>query len=152
MIYIHMFPHRELLLRYNDQGVPEWEDRALRMGLPLAKRLISRVLEISPGVEVQDEAVVWAELDAVAELLEDGRPYLCGERFTAADLTFAALCAPLLMPPEYGVELPRPGVLPAPTAALVQRAREHPAGAHALRMYAEQRRPGVHRERAAAAQ
>ena len=93
-----------------------------------------------PGVEEADETVVWEELDHVAELLSDGRPYLCGERFTAADLTFAALCAPVLMPPGYGVPLPQPEILAEDTARLVRRAREHPAGAHALRMYAEHRR------------
>ena len=44
------------------------------------------------------------------------------------------------MPPGYGVELPQPELLPAATARLVLSAREHPAGAHALRMYAEHRR------------
>ena len=51
--------------------------------------------------------------DAVRKRLEDGRPYLCGERFSAADLTFAALAAAVLMPPEYGVPLPQPDELPA---------------------------------------
>ena len=140
LAYVHMFGQRELLLRFNDQGVPAWEDRLLRLGLPLFERLISRVLEIRPGVEQGDERLVWQELDHVAELLSDGRSYLCGERFTAADLTFAALCAPVLMPPGYGVALPQPEILPDDTARLVRRAREHPAGAHALRMYADHRR------------
>jgi glutathione S-transferase len=115
------------------------------------QRLISRVLEIRPGVERADETLVWEELDHAAELLSDGRPYLCGERFTAADLTFAALCAPVLMPPGYGVPLPQPEILPEATATLVRRAREHPAGAHALRMYAEHRRAVPATEAAAAA-
>jgi glutathione S-transferase len=150
LIYVHMFRERELMLRFNNQGVPAWEDRALRAGLPLAKRLVSRVLDIRPGVEVQDEAVLWRELDHAAEILADGRPYLCGERFTAADLTFAALSAPVVMPLGYGVALPQPEVLPRDTASIVLRAREHPAGAHALRMYAEQRRTGAPGEPAAA--
>lgn len=140
LMYVHMFGQRELMLRFNDQGVPAWEDRVLRIGLPLFVRLVSRVLDIRPGVEQDDEAVVWRELDRVAGLLSDGRPYLCGERFTAADLTFAALSAPLVMPPDYGVPLPQPEILPAGTARLVRRARTHPAGAHALRMYAAHRR------------
>jgi len=139
LAYVHMFGQRELMLRFNDQGVPVWEDRLLRLGLPLFKRLISRVLEIRPGVEREDETVVWRELGHVAELLSDGRRYLCGEDFTAADLTLAALCAPVLMPPGYGVPLPQPEILPEQTARLVRRVREHPAGAHALRMYAEHR-------------
>ena len=145
LIYVHMFKpeQRELMLRFNNQGVPAWEDRALRVGLPVAKRLISRVLDIRPGVEVQDEALVWREYDNVGEILADGRPYLCGGTFTAADLTFAALSAPLVMPPGYGVALPQPEILPPATASIVLRAREQPAGAHALRMYAEQRTAGV---------
>jgi glutathione S-transferase len=140
LMYVHMLARRELLLRFNNQGVPRWEDRALRVGWPFAVRLVSRVLDIHPGVEVQDEAVVWRELDHVAELLADGRPYLCGERFGAADLTFAALAAAVIVSPDYGVPLPQPGVLPAPTAALVRRAREHPAGRYALALIAAHRR------------
>ena len=79
LVYVHMFGgERELMLRFNDQGVPAWEDRVLRVGLPLFEKLISRVLDIRPGVEQGDEALVWQELDRVAELLSDGRPYLSG--------------------------------------------------------------------------
>ena len=59
--------------------------------------------------------MVWQELDFVGELLADGRPHLCGERFTAADLTFAALSAAVIAPPVYGVPLPQPDVMPPDT-------------------------------------
>jgi glutathione S-transferase len=140
LMYVHMLASRQLLLRFNNQGVPRWEDLALRAGFPLAVRKVSRVLDIRPGVEVQDEAVVWRELDHVAGLLADGRPYLCGERFGAADLTFAALAAAVIVSPDYGVALPQPELLPVSTAALVRRAREHPAGCYALQLIATHRR------------
>jgi glutathione S-transferase len=139
LIYVRMLAQRELMLQYNNQGVPVWEDRVMRAGLPLFVGLVRHALEISPGVEAQDEAEVWRELDYAAGLLEDGRRYLCGERFSAADLTFAALCAPVLVPAMYGVALPQPEILDEPTAALVERARAHPAGAFALRVIAEHR-------------
>ena len=41
--------------------------------------------------EVHREGAVF---DSVGERLADGRPYLMGDRFTAADLTFASLSAP----------------------------------------------------------
>jgi glutathione S-transferase len=69
---------------------------------------------------------VRAVFDRVAERLGDGRPYLCGERFSAADLTFASLAASLLTPPEYGVPLPQPDELPPAMAAQVNEFRAHP--------------------------
>ncbi len=139
LVYVHMFPQRKLALDFNNAGIPAWENRLARGGWPLFERLISRVLDISPGCEIRDEATVFGELDYVAELLADGRPYLCGERFTAADLTFAALSAPVVVPSEYGTPLPQPEVMAPATAALVTRAREHPAGRHALDMFARHR-------------
>jgi glutathione S-transferase len=56
----------------------------------------------------QDEAAVWRELDFVAQLLADGRPYLCGERFGAADLILAAMSAAVVVSPVYGVPCPSP--------------------------------------------
>lgn len=143
LMYVHMLARRRLALRFNNQGVPGWEDRAIRYGWPLARRYVNRALGIAPGIEILDEAAVWRELDFVADLLADGRPYLCGERFGAADLTFAALSAPIIVPPGYGVPLPQPDVLPPVFAEIVERAREHPAGRYALTLFAEQRRATV---------
>ena len=141
LIYVHMLAQPELMLRYNNEGVPRWEDRALRLGWPLAVRWARRELTITPGIETADEAAVWEEFDYVAGLLGDGRRHLCGDRFTAADLTFAALSAAVTVPPRYGVSLPQPDVLPPHTAALVERAREHPAGRYALSLFAERPSP-----------
>ena len=69
-------------------------------------------------------------------LLADGRPFLTGERFTAADLTFGALSSAVLMPAAYGSPLPPLDALPDAVAREVRRLREHPAGRFAARLYA----------------
>lgn len=136
LMYVHMLRDRPLALRFNNDGVPAWEERTIRYGWPAIQMVIRRVLEIRPGVELDDEVAVWGELDFVAEMLADGRPHLCGQRFTAADLTFASLSAAVLVPPVYGVALPQPAQMRPEMAALVVRAREHPAGAYALSLFA----------------
>ena len=138
---MHMLAQRDLALRFNNQGVPRCEDRALRWGWPVVAGVIRRALDIHPGIEVEDERMVWREFDFVAERLDQSGHYLGGQRFGAADLTFAALCAPLIAPPDYGVVLPQPGVMAPATAALIERARAHPAGAFALSLFATHRRP-----------
>ena len=136
LMYVHLLDDKPLALRFNNDGVPAWEQRTVRVGWPLITFVLRRALDIHPGIEVSDESDVWRELDFVAELLADGRPYLCGERFTAADLTFASLSAAVIVPPVYGVQLPQPQLMQPRTAALVERARTHPAGAYALSLYA----------------
>ncbi len=79
--------------------------------------------------------------DAIAERLEAGGGFLCAGRFTAADLTFAALSASVLVPPQYGVTLPQPDALPRHIAQPIEELRAHPAGQRALALFAEQRHP-----------
>jgi glutathione S-transferase len=140
LMYAHMLPHRELMLRYNDIGVPAWEDRTLRVLWWLSTPFAAYRLAVGPGTVERDTPRVRAELDLVAERLSDGRRYLCGDRFTAADLTFASLAAAVVLPPEYGTPLPPPEELPEPVASAVRAMREHPSGAFALRLFREERR------------
>ena len=137
LMYVHVLAAPKQMLPWNNQGVPRWEARAIRLAWPVTLLWAHRRLRMRPGCEADDEAAVWRELDFVAELLEDGRPRLCGERFTAADLTFAALCASVVIPPVYGVPLPQPDALPPPLGALVERFRQHPAGRYALNLFTE---------------
>jgi glutathione S-transferase len=90
----------------------------------------------------------------LSDVLSDGREYVCDEHiqggkkapshgFTAADLTLAALAAPLLQPPCYnstfGVATDR---LPPEIQALQAELRNTRAGRHAMNMY-EKHRPTV---------
>jgi glutathione S-transferase len=142
VMYAHMLGRRDLLLDFNNQGLPRWEDRAMRMAYSFIEGVIKRELGVTPTTIADDEPRVWAAFDAVAERLADGRPCLCGERFTAADLTFAALAAPAICPPEYTVDLPQLEDLPPKLAELVGAFRAHPAGAYALGLYRKERWTG----------
>ena len=139
-MYNEMRGRRDLAIAYACTGVPPWERRMLALAYPAIVRVIDRFLDITAATAAQSEAQVRLVFDTVAERLRDERPYLCGDRFTAADLTFAALAASVLMPPEYGVPLPQPEELPVPMAAVVRELRGHPAGGYALAMFRNERR------------
>jgi glutathione S-transferase len=143
-MYQQLRDRRDLALLYGCAGIPKWERVTLRWAYPVLIGIVARVLDVTPTTAVASEAEVRAVFDAVGERLADGRRYICGERFTAADLTFAALAAPMLMPDHYGVPLPRVDELPPYAASVARELRVHPAGIHALTMF-ETERPARHK-------
>jgi glutathione S-transferase len=140
LMYAHMLKLKRPMLRVNNQGVPAWEARMLSALWPVMTRFGRRELGIGPDTIEAEKENVRRAFDAIAERLADGRPHLCGERFTAADLTFACLAAAVLVPPEYGVRLPQPDELPEHIARDIRSMREHPAGAYALELFRTERR------------
>jgi glutathione S-transferase len=100
--------------------------------------MLSRALKIDDTGAQRSREKLAPLLDELDRMLRDGRRYLVGDRFTAADLTFAALYSPLLFPDEQ----PITSKVPAPLSLEKLRA-EHaarPAGALALRLYRDERR------------
>jgi glutathione S-transferase len=129
----------DIPFRFGNETLPAWERRALPLGRPVFKLYAARVLDAAPAEAAAALGEVERSFDEVERRLADGRRYLLGDRFSAADLAFAALAAAVLMPERYGVRLPQPADLPASTAATVERMRERPAGRFALGVVAEER-------------
>jgi glutathione S-transferase len=138
-LYHEVFKDAKHFARWNLTGVPAWERIVFPFVLPPAKLVIRRRFGITDETARAAAEHVDDEFDAVAERLADGRRYLVGDRFTAADLAFAALAAPAVVPPAYGTPLPQPDDLPGDMAARVLRWRSHPAGQFALRLFSEER-------------
>ncbi|HEV8322370.1 MAG TPA: glutathione S-transferase N-terminal domain-containing protein [Myxococcota bacterium] len=145
LAYFHLLPERALLLGLLHPTVGRIERALVRPLFGAVSFLLRRGLDITPVTADRSRGRILAVLDEVGVLLGDGRRFLAGDAFTAADLTFAALAAPMLAPPEYGAPLPRLEDLPPEMRADVERFRAHPAGAFALRLYAEHRRAAAGR-------
>jgi glutathione S-transferase len=124
-------------------GVPDWEQRAFRLGGPLIGAMIRRYLGVDAGAADAALDRIQRQFDDIAVRLSDGRRFILGDRFTAADLTFAALAAPVLVPAQYGSPLPPVEVMPAAATQVIRRLREHPAGVFADRLYREERVPPI---------
>jgi glutathione S-transferase len=131
----------ELAPRYGCTGVPPWQRRLLPLAFPLLRTFLKHRLGIGPPAAALAQARCQQVFAQVAQRIADGRPYLVGTRFSAADLTFASLCAPLLLTPGYGVPLPLVEEVPAAFKSAVTDFREHPAGRFALDLYVRHRAP-----------
>jgi glutathione S-transferase len=138
-LYHQVFRDAKHFAPWNLTGVPRWERRMFPFVLAPAKLVIRRYLGVSEQSALAAVRRVDEEFDAVAELLADGRRYLVGGHFSAADLAFAALAAPCIVPLQYGTPLPQPEQMPADMAAAIERWRAHPAGRFALRLFGEER-------------
>jgi glutathione S-transferase len=142
LIYFHLMNHcpPEMLKRLLQSAGPPWEARLTGVLFPVLKAMMVRGLRINPEGAERSAKALQEVLDSVAGRLADGRRYLAGEHFTAADLTFASLLVPMLWPERLARTMPlRWEELPASLRAEVERVRATPAGKFALRLYAEER-------------
>ena len=139
-MYTFMLDDISLILKYSKRhDVPWLELKAMPFAFPFVKGHIRKILGETSTSRESSRDVVSRAFDAAGEILRDGRPYLVGDRFSAADLTFASLAASVLIPENYGVVLPELGELPEEMGKQVEEWRSHPAGKHALRMYSQHR-------------
>jgi glutathione S-transferase len=120
-------------------GVPRWERVVFDLGGSGIDAALRRYLRIDSAAAGEALERVTRVFDEIADRLSDGRRFLVDDRFTAADLTFAALAAPVLLPERYGSPLPPPEAMPDAVSREVRRLRDHPAGAFAARLYHEER-------------
>lgn len=137
--YFHLLPDKALTLRYAAQGVPHAEVLILQATFPVVRRMLRRGLGVDAVRTERSVRKMREILAQLSEKLSDGRPFLMGDRLTAADLTFAALASPLLQPPEHPLPFPPLDQLPLAMRAEVEAARATVAGQHAMRLYREQR-------------
>ncbi len=138
-VYEHVFSQRANLAAVAAQAIPRWQAALVPVWVYPFVPFVRRIYRVNPqGVErsVARIEMIFAE---VGERLADGRAYLVGEQFTAADLTFAALAAPALMPEGYGVNLPGASALSEQAWKQIQAWRALPAGAFALELYRQHR-------------
>jgi glutathione S-transferase len=136
--YHHLLPHRAPALRLLGHGLPAAEAAALPLLLPVARRLIQHVLALSDASAAAALGRVDAIFTDVEQRLGSGRRYLVGDALSAADITFAALCMPVLGVPETRLPF-RPGDLPPVMEETIARLRRRPAGAFVTRLYREDR-------------
>jgi glutathione S-transferase len=122
------------------QGVPSVERALFPVVFPLMRKVVRQSYNITPESAAKAYEQIKSIFEKVSELLADGRTYLVGDNFSAADLTFAALAAPAVQPPEHPIKGSSLQKLPPKLVSEISAFRKTPAGAFVLRLYRDRER------------
>ena len=125
---------RDEVARYFSRGSPGAE-RFTRAIYPAFQRVFHARYGTTADSAEAGLAKTRAALDRI-ESVRGGRDYLVGDAFSVADLTAAALAAPLIQPDE--LQYPAPA-FPPPLLELREEFRAHPAGSWVLETYRRHR-------------
>jgi glutathione S-transferase len=141
--YHHLLPTRGAAAAIS-RGAGKFEARAFVVGYPIISRLMRRGMRIDAASVTRDQGKLDALLARIEQRLANAadrgdRPYLVGNKFTAADLTFASLAAPLIDVPEYGGDRPL-AIAPPALLAMVESLSSSRAGQYVQRIYRDHRR------------
>lgn len=141
--YYHLLPDAGLMRRLGRESVQGFEGAAWRLSYPMIAAIIRRALRVDARTAERARERILEAFDRVDSTLADGRRYLVGDRFTLADLSFAALAAPALLVSQaegYAGRLPTRDEAPSVLRELADGLRARPAGELAIRVFADHRR------------
>lgn len=137
--YAQLLPHAKLLRSVWSRHVPRLEASLVPVIAPVARYLARKSYRVTPESGQRSLERVRGVFREVGDLLRDGRRFLVDQRFTAADLTFAALAAPALFPAECRAAHPALDAVPAAMRDEVLHFRDTDAGRFGLRLFAQER-------------
>jgi glutathione S-transferase len=138
-VYSQLLPDAKQVRALWSRGVPRLEAALVPIIAPLARVLVRKGYRITPESAQRSLDRVHTIFRDIDERLRDGREYLVAGRFTAADLTFASLAAPMLLPAECRAVQPALDAVPQAMRDEILRMRNTTAGRFALRLFAENR-------------
>jgi glutathione S-transferase len=123
------------------RNVSRGQALAFRAMGPLGSMTIARYLGVTEESYRRAVACIYDQLAKVEQRLDRG-PYLVGDTFTAADLTFASLLAPVLLVSReegYSARFPSRDEVDSEARAFVDDVRATRAGKFALEMFRRHR-------------
>ena len=140
--YFHMLPETKLILPLLTGQAKNFENFCFRLCFPLVRLAMQKGLKLHPATAERALNKIEKAMDEVAEKLSDGRQYLFGDHFSAADLTCAALFGPIFVAPQYGGTRANLELLPPTVRKHRETWLKHPTGQFVLRIYRDHRYSG----------
>ena len=137
--YFYRVDNRDTMRKAWCQGTPLLERVGFEIAFPLISAKVRQTYKITAESAALSLQGIRQVFEIVNQRLADDRPYLAGDRISAADLTFAALAAPVLQPAEHPVLVAKIDELPIDMVSVIRELQATVAGNHGLRLYREQR-------------
>ena len=134
--YFMLLPHTATVTAMFAANSTPAQRLFLRVMFPAVRPLMRRAMKITATNAVSARERTIAAMDRIARELQPSG-YLVGDRFSAADLTAAALLSPLVMPTEAPYKWP--AHLPSEFAGAREELSAHPAFKWTRKMYARHR-------------
>ena len=144
-LYAQLLPEPALARGLFTQGVSVAEKWRYRFGYGSIRKALYKNVGVAgdaenlQGIDAEDLRGINEILGRMDSLLKDGRKYLAGAVFSLADIAFAAIAAPLVLPEEFGGSMCRINQVPAAWRTDTIGWRNRPSGQFILRLYQEDR-------------
>lgn len=134
--FYQLLPHMDYTAAQLTVGWARGTQRLYRLCFPAVRAIMVMDMRINAAGAAAGRAKVDAALDRI-QVERQPSGYLVGDRFSVADLTAAALLAPVVMPPEFSYPLLQP--LPEPVEQYRTSFAHHPAFEWATEMFRRHR-------------
>jgi len=137
--YSELFRSKKNTLKLLKKNVSFFNRVKYKLSYTAYKKRISKKINLNNEDPIVFLAEVKNVFSHVNELLSDNRKYLAGNKFTAADLAFAAIAAPVILPVEYGGAQTNFNEISEEFRHEIILLRSSLAGQFVLKMYQEER-------------
>ncbi|MEO8766310.1 MAG: cytochrome P450 [Ginsengibacter sp.] len=142
-VYSLMLPVRNFAYSLFTQRIPWNEKLTYKMSYAALFAALEKEMKLSESTPAERLAYIKTIFKQVDTILSDGRKYLTGDKLALADIAFASISAPLILPDEFGGVVAEIDDIPDELRNAVNELRATEAGQFVLRLYHEDR-PVMH--------
>lgn len=134
LAYHELLPHKRHV-QICMSTAPKSEQRYFSLGFPVFRWLMRKGLNITESSSKKARRAVHEILETTEQYAEGD--FLIGNTLSIADVAFASLVAPIVLPEEYGSPLPAFDLLPPSAKEMTNEFRATSAGQRVLKLYSE---------------
>jgi len=138
-VFSQLLAHPAIARRLFTKGVPITEKLNYSINFSSISEALSKELHLEESKPGDSPAFIRKVFEQVNDLLADGRKYLAGPALSMADIAFASVAAPLILPEEFGGVVAKIQQLPDEYRNFVIELRKTQAGQFVLDLYQEDR-------------